>query len=102
MNTPVITRGYRSVNAPFGPELAGIRFLEKNGYDVHYASGVDLSLPRVSSDLLRRSSAYLSLGHDEYWTYEQRQALEVARNERGLHLNFWSANEASCRVREQG
>ncbi|KAH8078449.1 hypothetical protein JL720_9640 [Aureococcus anophagefferens] len=33
LNTPVITRDYRSVNAPFGAELAAIRFLERNGYD---------------------------------------------------------------------
>ncbi|KAH8045474.1 hypothetical protein JL720_16676 [Aureococcus anophagefferens] len=42
LNTPVITRDYRSVNAPFGAELAAIRFLERNGY-VHYCAGADLA-----------------------------------------------------------
>ena len=95
LNTPLITRDYRSVNAPLGPELAAIRFLERNGYDVHYASGVDLA---KDDGVLRRSRSYVSVGHDEYWTYPQRLALEAAR-ERGLHLNFWSANEAYWAVR---
>jgi len=98
LNTPVITRDYRSVNAPFGAELAAIRFLERNGYDVHYCSGADLADAATADDVLSRSRAYVSVGHDEYWTYEQREALERWRS-RGLHLNFWSANEAYWAVR---
>ena len=30
-DTPLITRAYRSVNAPLGPEIAAIRFLERMG-----------------------------------------------------------------------
>ena len=66
-DTPLITRAYRSVNAPLGPELAAIRFLERMGYDVHYATGFDLSGKHADS-ILKRSRAYLSVGHDEYWT----------------------------------
>ena len=66
-DTPLITRAYRSVNAPLGPELAAIRFLERMGYDVHYATGFDLS-GKHADGILKRSRAYLSVGHDEYWT----------------------------------
>ena len=62
-DTPLITRAYRSVNAPLGPELAAIRFLERMGYDVHYATGFDLS-GKHADNILKRSRAYLSVGHD--------------------------------------
>ena len=59
-----------------------------------------LTLTRRAAPLLARSRAYLSVGHDEYWTYAQRAAIEAARDRpRGLHLNFWSANEAYWAVR---
>lgn len=99
-DTPLITRGYRSVNAPLGPELAAIRFLERMGYDLHYASGFDLS-GKLADNILKRSRSYVSVGHDEYWTYGQRDAVERARK-RGVHLNFWSANEAYWAVRLEG
>jgi len=97
LDTPLITRDYRSVNAPLGPEYAAIRFLERNGYDVHYATGAAMATA-AGADALARSRAYLSMGHDEYWTYAQRAAVEAAR-ERGVHLNFWSGNEAYWAVR---
>ena len=64
-DTPLITRAYRSVNAPLGPELAAIRFLERMGYDVHYATGFDLS-GKHADGILKRSRSYLSVGHDEH------------------------------------
>ena len=70
-DTPLITRAYRSVNAPLGPEIAAIRFLERMGYDVHYATGFDLS-GKHADGILKRSRAYLSVGHDEYWTQGAR------------------------------
>ena len=66
---------------------------------MHYCAGADLATSRAAP-LLARSRAYLSVGHDEYWTYAQRAAIEAARDRpRGLHLNFWSANEAYWAVR---
>jgi len=97
-NTPLITRDYRSVNTPLANEYPAIRFLERNGYDVHYAAGADMGVPARAAELLGRSRAYLSVGHDEYWSYEQREAVEAARD-RGVHLNFWSANEAYWAIR---
>ena len=40
-NRPLATRGHRAVNAPFHAEYPAIRWLERNGYDVQYISGVD-------------------------------------------------------------
>lgn len=40
-NRPVMTRGLRDVNTPLNYEFALIKFLEGNGYDVVYQSGVD-------------------------------------------------------------
>ena len=98
-NTPLITRAYRAINAPLGAEYPAIRFLERNGYDIHYCTGADLAVPARSGPLLARSAAYLSVAHDEYWSYEQRAAIEHARDTNGLHLNFWSANEAYWAIR---
>ena len=98
-NTPLITRGYRAVNAPLGAEYPAIRFLERSGYDLHYASGADMSLPTRAARLLARSRGYLSVGHDEYWSYEQRAAVEYARDAHGVHLSFWSGNEAYWAIR---
>jgi len=99
LNTPLITRDYRACNMPLSAEYPAIRFLERNGFSLHYCAGADLATPRAAP-LLARSRAYLSVGHDEYWTYAQRAAIEAARDRpRGLHLNFWSANEAYWAVR---
>ena len=87
-DTPLITRAYRSVNAPLGPELAAIRFLERMGYDVHYATGFDLS-GKHADNILKRSRAYLSVGHDEYWTRGVRvrplAAQQSLRHRRDYH-----------------
>lgn len=98
-NTPLVTRDYRAVNAPFGVEIAAIRFVERVGIDAHYCTGADLSVSARARDLLSRSKAYLSMGHDEYWSYAQREALEMARDDLGVHLNFWSGNEAYWAIR---
>ena len=94
-NTPLITRDYRAVNAPFGCEYPAIRFLEKLGIDLHYVSGIDVG---TGSDALFRSSTYLSVGHDEYWSYAQRKAI-VDAQANGTHTFFWSGNEAYWAIR---
>jgi hypothetical protein len=96
-NRPLVTRDYRAINMPLGAEYPMIRFLEKHGYDVNYAAGVDTH--RAGSALLARHRAFLSVGHDEYWSGPQRRAVERARDESGLHLLFLSGNEVFWRVR---
>ncbi|TKT75043.1 DUF4082 domain-containing protein [Aquamicrobium sp. LC103] len=79
----------------FGAEHSAIRWLEQNGYDVSYISGVDATR---SGNLLLNHQAYLSVGHDEYWSAEQRANVEAARDA-GVNLAFWSGNECYWKVR---
>ena len=46
-----------------------VRWLERNGYDVSYTTGVDTD--RRGSELLEHRT-FLSVGHDEYWSGGQR------------------------------
>ena len=79
----------------FGAEHSAIRWLEQNGYDVSYISGVDTTR---SGSLLLNHDAFLSVGHDEYWSAEQRTNVEAARDA-GVNLAFWSGNEVYWKVR---
>ncbi len=95
-NRPVITRGgiggrdfYMSNEYPL------VRFLEKNGYDVSYIAGVDT---HRSGQLLTNHKAFLSVGHDEYWTGPQRANVTAARDA-GVNLMFLSGNEMYWRSR---
>jgi Ca2+-binding RTX toxin-like protein len=91
-NRPVQTQG------PYffmGPEFTAIQFLEKNGFDVSYISGVDTAR---SGDELLEHKLFLSVGHDEYWAGEQRDNVEAARDA-GVNLAFWSGNEVYWKTR---
>ncbi|CDM61641.1 Mo-co oxidoreductase dimerization domain-containing protein (plasmid) [Rhizobium favelukesii] len=79
----------------FGAEHSAIQWLEQNGYDVSYVSGVDAAR---NGNLLLNHQAYLSVGHDEYWSAEQRANVEAARDS-GVNLAFWSGNECYWKVR---
>ena len=93
-NRPVQTR--TAINAVFGDgEYSAIRWLEQNGYDVSYISGVDTA--RSGSELLEHK-LFLSVGHDEYWSGEQRANVEAARDA-GVNLAFWSGNEVYWKTR---
>ncbi|TCM76255.1 uncharacterized protein DUF4082 [Rhizobium sp. BK068] len=79
----------------FGVEHSAIQWLEQNGYDVSYVTGVDAAR---NGSLLLNHQAYLSVGHDEYWSAEQRANVEAARDS-GVNLAFWSGNECYWKVR---
>lgn len=91
-NRPVQTDG---VNSVLGVEYTAIRWLEQNGYDVSYIAGVDTAR---SGDELLEHDLFLSVGHDEYWSIEQRANVEAARDA-GVNLAFWSGNEVYWRTR---
>jgi hypothetical protein len=76
-------------NFVLGVEVSAIRWLEANGYDVSYISGVDTD--RRGGELLNHR-VFLSVGHDEYWSENQRNNVEYARDQ-GVNLAFWSGNE---------
>ncbi|TAU58582.1 DUF4082 domain-containing protein [Rhizobium ruizarguesonis] len=99
-NRPIATRGGVGTYAGpqdylFGAEYAGIYWLEQNGYDVSYMSGVDAD--RYGSLLLNHKT-YIDAGHDEYWSGQQRTNVEAARDA-GVNLMFWSGNEVYWRTR---
>ncbi len=65
-NRPVLTRDIAGGrDFLFSNEYPMIRFLERNGYDVSYFSGVDTA--RYGS-LMLNHKVFLSVGHDEYWS----------------------------------
>lgn len=95
-NRPFATRGgVTARDFYFSSEYPLVRFLEKNGYDVSYFSGVDTD--RFGSALLNHK-VFLSVGHDEYWSGAQRANVEAARDA-GVNLQFLSGNEAYWRTR---
>lgn len=102
-NRPFITRNAGPAAGPqdylFGADYAAIFWLEKNGYDVSYISGVDTDRGGVAG--LLGHKAYISVGHDEYWSGPQRANVEAARDG-GVNLLFWSGNEVYWRTRYEG
>ncbi len=94
-NRPFTTRGYAPEDWIFNAEYPMVRWLERNGYDVSYTSGVDTA--RRGAELLEHE-AFLSVGHDEYWSGEQRGNVEAARAA-GVNLAFFSGNEVFWKTR---
>lgn len=94
-NRPFDTRQTTAKDWFFGPEYATVRWLEQNGYDVSYTTGVDSA--RRGAEILEHK-VFLSVGHDEYWSQEQRANVEAARDA-GVHLAFFSGNEVYWKTR---
>ncbi|MFB2773272.1 DUF4082 domain-containing protein [Pelatocladus sp. BLCC-F211] len=79
----------------FNAEYPMVRWLEANGYNVSYFTGVDSDR---YGDLIKNHKLFLSVGHDEYWSKQQRQKVEAARDG-GVHLAFFSGNEVFWKTR---
>jgi hypothetical protein len=79
----------------FGAEYAAIRWLERNGYDVAYISGVDAGPGNAQ---LTNYQIFMAVGHDEYWSGDQRAHVEAARDA-GVNLCFLSGNEVYWKTR---
>jgi hypothetical protein len=76
-------------------EYNAVRWLEREGYDVAYLTDVDT---HRRADLLTRHRVFLSVGHDEYWSWAMRDHVEAARD-RGVHLVFLGANACFWQIR---
>ncbi|RPF26092.1 DUF4082 domain-containing protein [Georgenia muralis] len=95
-NRPFNTRAHASGrDFYFASEYAMVRFLERNGYDVSYSTDVDTDR---RGELLKTHDAFLSVGHDEYWSGRQRANIEAARDA-GVSLGFFTGNEGYWRIR---
>ncbi len=76
-------------------ELPMLQWLEREGYDVSYATNVDVD---DDPNLLLSHKAFLSVGHDEYWSWQMRDNVERARDA-GVNLAFFSGNTSYWQVR---
>jgi len=78
-----------------GWEYNLVRFLEREGYDTTYCTDVDLD---EQPSLLLSHAAWLSMGHDEYWSMAMRTNVTNARNA-GVSLAFMGANAMYWQIR---
>ena len=97
-NRPFDTRAHDPQNWVFSAEYPMVRWLEANGYDVKYQTGVDTDRRGAALVGLARPKAFLSVGHDEYWSGNQRTMVENARDA-GVHVAFFSGNEMFWKTR---
>nr|WP_254678762.1 DUF4082 domain-containing protein [Arthrobacter sp. 24S4-2] len=94
-NRPFLSTGDLGHSWLMDTEYPMIRFIEANGYDVSYMSGLDTA---TRGSLLLNHKMFISSGHDEYWSGSQRANVEAARDA-GVNLAFFSGNEMFWRTR---
>jgi hypothetical protein len=78
-------------------ERAAVVLAERLRLPLAYTTGIDV---HDDPGVLDGASAIVSLGHDEYWTPEQRGYVTAARD-KGTNLAFLGANTCFRRVRFQ-
>jgi hypothetical protein len=81
---------------PAGWEINMVRFLEREGYNVSYCTSIDVDLNGAT--LLPQHDAFLSVGHDEYWSWNMRTNAEAARDA-GISLGFFGADPCYWQIR---
>ncbi len=94
-NRPSDTRTFEDWTFLFNAEYPMIRWLEANGYDVSYFTGVDSVR---NANLITNHKVYVSVGHDEYVSTESRTNIEAARDA-GVNLAFFSGNDVFWKTR---
>jgi hypothetical protein len=103
-NRPIITRDGSTIEGGeaasvndmvFSGEYPAISWMEQNGYDVSYISGIDAA---TNGSLLLNHQVYMDAGHDEYWTNSQRANVQTAADA-GVNLIFLSGNEMYWQTR---
>jgi len=94
-NRPFNTGTFNGWTWIFSEEYPMVRWLEANGYDVSYSTGVDTDR---SGPLITQHKVFMSVGHDEYWSGVQRANVEAARAA-GVNLAFFSGNEVFWKTR---
>jgi len=99
-NRPIVTQDGIGTDANvysslMGTEYPAIQWMEQNGYDVSYISGVDTA---TNGALLLNHKIFMDAGHDEYWTTAQRANVQAAADA-GVNLTFLSGNEIFWKTR---
>ena len=72
-----------------------IRWMERNGYDVCYSTDIDT---HTNGGRLLNFKAFLSVGHDEYWSRAMYDNVYAARDA-GTSLGFFAANGIYNQIR---
>jgi hypothetical protein len=72
-----------------------VRFLEREGYDLAYATDVDVHRAPAT---IRDHRLFMLAGHGEYWTRRMRDAADGARDA-GVNIASMGANTAYWQVR---
>jgi hypothetical protein len=69
-------------------DIAATQWLESKGFDVAYATTIDLHEKRIFPS---RHAGLIFSGHDEYWSKAMRDTAEIAADT-GTHLAFLASN----------
>jgi hypothetical protein len=94
-----------SFNRPFDSDFGSgeflryeynlVRWLERMGYDVSYIADGDVT---ANDQRLLQYRGIISAGHDEYWTADERDSVEAARDQ-GVNVAFLSGNAVYWQAR---
>ena len=88
-------RPYADYGFPEVDAIEFIRWIERSGYDVTYSTNVDT---HANGSALLTHKAFMSIGHDEYWSKPMFDAVQAARDA-GVGLAFFGADAVSVQVR---
>lgn len=99
-NSPYYTAGQFFIRGEYNM----VRWMEHEGYDVTYTTDVDTD---AATDLVNgplspeRHKVFLSVGHDEYWSWQMRDNIEKARNRTNspLNIGWFGANNVHWQIR---
>src|SRR5438874_8267849 len=84
-------------NFIFNAEYPMVRFLEANGYDTSYTTDVDTAR---HGNLITNHKVFMNVGHDEYWSNEQRANVQNAADH-GVNAAFLSGNASFWKTRRE-
>ena len=76
-------------------EYSFVYWMESQGYNVAYTTNVDTDARPAE---IQKHKAFLSVGHDEYWSMGMRNAVQSAINA-GVNVAFFSANTMYWQIR---
>lgn len=94
-NRPMAVQSSDAITSIWDSEFALINFFEANGYDIAYYAMTDIE---ANTNILKGHQIIVINGHSEYWTLNQRQAVENALLA-GSNMASFSANTMLWRVR---
>ena len=92
-NRPLSGQG--DENFIFNAEFPTLYFLEQNGYDVSYTTDADTAR---RGNLITNHKVFMSVGHDEYWSNEQRNNVQSALAA-GVNAAFLTGNDVFWKTR---